>query len=56
MAETARSLTNNMVVHAGSLNFKMAVFLKFEDGRKFKYGGKFKYGCLCEFTRWQTPL
>jgi hypothetical protein len=28
-----------MAVYVGSLNFKMAVLLKFEDGGKFKYGG-----------------
>jgi hypothetical protein len=32
-----------MAVYARSLNFMMAVLLKFEDG------GKFKYGCISEF-------
>jgi hypothetical protein len=31
-----------MAVYAGSLNFKMAVLLKFEDGGKFTYGGNYK--------------
>jgi hypothetical protein len=32
-----------MAVYAGSLNFKTAVRLKFEDVGKFKYGGIFEF-------------
>jgi hypothetical protein len=32
-----------MVVYAGSLNFKRAVLLKFEDGGKSKYGEIFEF-------------